>query len=237
MIDTGFDVYTDTPPGKDPDSHSATLRRYHARLWSKPLPGGGALSLQVASPQGYLRHRFENGMDMGLSSDSIGHSYRYTKSMAVVIDQIPAADIDAFFALCSTVGAYMLFPSGKVDGKITINGARGMHPRIKDRFDLTLECIRLHYAGQASPLGPTLARYSEFFGLFLTFAGFIEFFLLQDIVDDRAKTIRFVLPFAGFESAASPLPTSVAAYLDYRDAMTSFIHARNARMANWDNMA
>lgn len=40
-IDTSSDVRTDTPFGKDPDSHSPTLRRYHKRLWTKPLAACG----------------------------------------------------------------------------------------------------------------------------------------------------------------------------------------------------
>jgi hypothetical protein len=36
-IDITFDFRLDTPNGKDPDSFSATLRRYHKLLWSKPL--------------------------------------------------------------------------------------------------------------------------------------------------------------------------------------------------------
>ena len=39
-IDIKFDVYSDTPKGKDPDTNSPTLRRYHRLLWSKPLPSG-----------------------------------------------------------------------------------------------------------------------------------------------------------------------------------------------------
>lgn len=38
MIDIGFDMRSDTPPGKDPDAYSPTLRRYHQLLWSKPFP-------------------------------------------------------------------------------------------------------------------------------------------------------------------------------------------------------
>ena len=40
QIDITFDFRTDTPPGKDPDARSPTLRRYHKLLWSKPLPNG-----------------------------------------------------------------------------------------------------------------------------------------------------------------------------------------------------
>lgn len=32
MIDTTFDFRSETPPGKDADSHSPTLRRYHQLL-------------------------------------------------------------------------------------------------------------------------------------------------------------------------------------------------------------
>ena len=46
-IDTAFDFRTDAN-GKDPDSHSLTLRRYHRLLWSKPLPNGG----MHVSPEG-----------------------------------------------------------------------------------------------------------------------------------------------------------------------------------------
>jgi hypothetical protein len=55
----------------------------------------------------------------------------------------------------------MIFPANKVDRKQTINGARGFHPRISDRFVLTLECIRRHYIGEPSPLAQTLARYGD----------------------------------------------------------------------------
>ena len=37
---------------------------------------------------------------------------------------------------------YGLFPGNQIGRKMTINAARGCHPRINDRFDLTVECIR-----------------------------------------------------------------------------------------------
>ena len=63
---------------------------------------------------------------------------------------------------------------------MTINGARGVNGKIKDRFDLTLECIRRHYTSEKSPLSDTLQRYSPFFNLFENFQGYVDFFLLQD---------------------------------------------------------
>ena len=43
-INTSFDVYSDTPKGKDPDTNSPTLRKFHQILWGKELPGGEASS-------------------------------------------------------------------------------------------------------------------------------------------------------------------------------------------------
>ena len=40
LIDITFNVFTDTPEGKDPDSFSPTLRKYHHILWNKKLPNG-----------------------------------------------------------------------------------------------------------------------------------------------------------------------------------------------------
>lgn len=55
--------------------------------------------------------------------------------------------------------------------------AHGFHPRIADRFDLTLECIRLHYLGLDNPLAATLLRDSGFFSPFEDFTGYLQFFL------------------------------------------------------------
>ena len=49
-IDITFDVYSDTPKGKDPDSYSPTLRMYHKLLWSKPLPNGVKFELNDNLP-------------------------------------------------------------------------------------------------------------------------------------------------------------------------------------------
>jgi hypothetical protein len=44
VIDTAYNVYTDAQ-GRDPDSSSPTLRKYHKILWSKPLPHGKIFKL------------------------------------------------------------------------------------------------------------------------------------------------------------------------------------------------
>ena len=44
---------------------------------------------------------------------------------------------------------------------MTINGSRSLNRNIKDRFDLTLECIRLSYKNEINPLYDTLNRYKK----------------------------------------------------------------------------
>src|SRR3954449_9843711 len=53
-IDVTFDFRSDTPPGRDPDALSPTLRRYHKLLWSKPLPSGAPFVLDDTTRGVYL---------------------------------------------------------------------------------------------------------------------------------------------------------------------------------------
>ena len=227
QIDITFDTYSDTPQGKDPDTYSPTLQKYHKLLWSKPLPNGTVLELNDSIPKAYLHHNSEAG-EFFLSSDAITHTYHFTKSMKQILDQVPTAELDMFFKSTSTIGGYIVFPSKRINGKMTINGARGISAKIKDRFDLTLECIRRHYATDQSPLGETLQRYSAFFNLFEDFVGYIDFFLLQDLVSDDYSSIKFYLPFDNFERSA--LPQNVTEYLSYKELVLDFVSARNKRI-------
>ena len=227
-IDINFDVYTDTPSGKDPDSFSATLRNYHKILWSKSLPNGKNFHLDLDTPK-LLHHKSALG-EFFLSSDAIGHTYRRVKKMSHVIDTIQPEVINSFFSTCSTIGAYIVFPSKKIDNKMTINGARGINHKIQDRFDLTLECIRLFYSEEKSPLSDVLKRYSQFLYLFDDFKGYVNYFLLQDLVREDYKTIKFWRTFDCFETA--PLPKNKEEYLSYKSKIVDFIQARNQRILN-----
>ena len=227
LVDITFDFRSDTPPGKDPDSYSPTLRRYHQVLWSKPLPGGVQFDLVDTTPQVYLHHLSEIG-EFWLSSDAVIPSFTRERKIAHIIDQIPENELASFNTIGYKIGGMMIFPSHRVGGKITINAARGFHPRIKDRFDLTVECIRRHYEGEDSPLSETLGRYADFFNLFESFRGYVEFFLLQDIVNEDGTAVQFLSPFDEFET--SPLPSSKEEYLSYKKLAVEFIEARNQRI-------
>lgn len=226
-IDTEFDVYSDTPSGKDPDSFSPTLRRYHRILWSKPLPSGKPFTLEDHRPGAYLCHKSELG-HFNLSSDSIGHTYRFVRATSHIIPQLPEEELDDFYRLCSTIGGYIIFPSNRIDGKPTINGARGLSRKIGDRFDLTLESIRRHYNNEPSPLSEVLARYKNFFALFGDFQGYCSHFLLNDVVTEDGQGVVFFLDFRDFEG--SPVPQCLKEYQKYRSALSAFVMARNQRI-------
>lgn len=230
VIDTTFDVRTDAN-GKDPDSHSATLRRYHRILWSKPLPGGEPFDLDEK-----LRHRSELG-DFWLGSDAITNSFRHWEQPArlvAILGQIPD-EVTAFFELGCTVGAYAVFPfQAKVDGKWrqSINQSRGTNGKIRDRFDLTLECIRRHYLEEPSPLQNALAPYASFFALFRDFPGYVDHFLVNDLVSDDYSKVRFWTDFDNFTTDALPA-SSLEEYRRYMTGSMDFICARNERIARF----
>ena len=225
QIDTGFDFRADTPEGRDPDRYSPTLHQYHSDLWNKPLPSGAPFALEDARWGNYLRVRTE-AATFYLSSDTVVPSFRRHKARTIT-DQLPRGDIDAFDALGYTIGGMMLFPSNRVGGRPTINGARGMHPQVADRFDLTVECIRRHYAGEASPLTEVLGRYRDFLDLFENFERYVAFWLLDDIVEGDG--VRFAMPFDDFRG--SPVPHDVESYREYMRRSMDFLNARNRRIA------
>ena len=167
-----------------------------------------------------------------LSSDAVIPTFRKEARLSDVFQQIPD-ELAAFMRIGYSIGGMMLFPGQKVGGKMTINAARGFHPKIKDRFDLTVECIRRHYRNEWSPLQAVLKRYSSFFGLFGDFRRYVEFFLLQDLVTEDCSTVKFFMPFDGF--ASSPVPDSLGAYRDYQHLAVGFVEARNRRILEYAN--
>ena len=226
IIDVNFNFYLDTPKGKDPDSYSDTLRRYHKLLWNKPLPNGTLFNLDLKTPK-ILHHKSQLG-EFYLSSDSLAHDYSKWKSTEHIIKKIPKTEIENFFNLGCTIGGYTIFPSNRIDNQMTINGSRGINKKIKDRFDLTLECIRRFYLNEDSPLLETLSRYEDFFKLFDDFKGYVDFFLFQDLVQSNYSSINYFLPSNNFNN--SPIPNDIQEYKVYRKNMTEFINKRSKRI-------
>ncbi|MBP7055272.1 MAG: hypothetical protein KBB52_00265 [Candidatus Omnitrophica bacterium] len=230
QVDTYFDFRLDAH-GKDPDTHSPALRSCHKLLWSKPLPGGKLFELVERGAYLYYKSEVK---EFCLSSDAVIPTFRWNDKIQNIIAEIPD-EFDRFSAIGYTIGGMMVFPALKVGRKWTINQARGCHPRIKDRFDLTVECIRRYYLPlpdqKRSPLLEVLARYDDFFNLFKDFRGYVKFFLLQDIVNDECTEVQFFAPFDDFKT--SPLPQSKEAYERYMKKAIEFIEARNKRIREY----
>ncbi len=225
-IDINFNFYSDTPKGKDPDSYSSTLRSYHRILWSRELPNGSLFKLDETIPM-RLHHKSKLG-EFVLSSDSIAHTYSNIKSTTDIVKKIDAEELEKFVSLCSTIGGYIIFPSERINNQMTINGARGVNKKIRDRFDLTLECIRKYYKNEDSPLNETFERYKQFFNLFESFKGYVDFFLLQDLVTSDYLSIKYFVPFESFENY--PLPNDIEEYKQYKYNLSDFVSSRSQRM-------
>jgi hypothetical protein len=110
----------------------------------------------------------------------------------------------------------------------SINQTRGIHPRIQDRWDLTLEAIRRFYKGGTNPLARTMDRHEDFFALFGSFRGYVEHFHLGDFLDEHGA-VRFLLPFDFFEPV---LPPDLPTYERYRLDSLKLFEARRQTILN-----
>lgn len=222
-IDIHFDFQTDTREGKDPDSDSKTLRAYQQLLWSKPLPNGEMMDLQIV--RGFLKWK-----DMWFGSDSITASFLHGRfPLKDYVEQnIPNFaqwKID-YWHKTYTIGGEIIFPMVRW----SMNQARGCSVKICDRWDLTLECIRRYYAGEPTPLDKALERSSEFFKLFVDFKGYVDFFLLQDCVDENYN-VKFWLKTPLFESM--PMPKNLEEYEIWINSQLDFVEKRGQRIADY----
>ena len=245
-IDLYFRYSDDTPRGKDPDGFSETLNKHHRKVWSKPLPSGSRFTLEKDTKNGKLLLKHTTGAkEFILASDAIFHPFfwldenapsklsdRVSYSRHFPHKQIREVCEEEIKALCNEdrgIACYMVFPGLKSGGQ-TINQARGVSAKIRDRFDLTLECIRRFYekSPDINPLHSTLERYKDFFELFVDFRGYMEFFHLQGLVDEPSRQVRFWTRFDNFNSPA--LPQTPAEYLAYKNGLLEFINERRHRI-------
>ena len=125
-----------------------------------------------------------------------------------------------------TIGGAIIFPQVRW----SMNQARGCHPKICDRWDFTLECIRRFYAGESSPLDTALQRSGDFFRLFGNFKEYVDFFLLQDCVDDNYK-VKIWLDTPVFES--HPMPKSLEEYYRWIQTQLDFVDKRGKRIKEY----
>ena len=210
----------------DPDARSDTLRYYQYLLYRRELPNGEFFDLRYHTKPNLVW----NGKRF--SSDSIIVSFRHRRYP--VIEEVAARPgfrerIERFIRESCTIGGEMLFP---VDP--SINTARGFNnTSVSDRFDLTLYCIQKYYEGAESlddygldRVLDAVRRNGEFFDTFLDFSGYVDFFLLQDAVDERYETILY-LDYLG-------KPRSVGDYDRFLAMEIDFLRKRNKRIAEME---
>ena len=227
LIDINYDFRKDSACG-DPDTDSHKLYNAHRILWSKVLPSGDMLEIKIEDRYGRLI--LKNNQYMNLSSDRMCPHFD-GKYNGIFNGWLANEEIVIFKYKVRTIGGHIVFPAHKKDG-FTINQARGVKRSIGDRFDLTLECIRRFYENEKSPLYEALQRYKGFFGLFIGFDEYVDFFLLQDFVTEQRQVI-FTLPFDNF--MRSPLPLNIDEYRHYKNKTIELIDKRNSRIAKYIN--
>ncbi|MHA7209554.1 DUF6994 family protein [Arthrobacter sp. MDT1-65] len=236
VFDITFDYKSDSA-GKDPDSHSPRMKTDHQLLWTKELPDGQMFRPAVPALAKVRRFNYlvvEQNPDrrFTVGSDAITSSYTtWSRPKALVEARQQLTDDQQLRYLNPpyTFGSAMIWPVRMIH-KPTMNQARGTRPKIADRMDLTLECIRRHYAGEpGSPLADVTTNYADFFDLFGTFERFVEFFHLQDLVTPDG--IDFFLPLEDFRRPGTPATKDE--YIACREASLKFIAQRANRMADW----
>ncbi|MDO5104664.1 hypothetical protein [Capnocytophaga sp.] len=227
-FNVNFDFRIDSKCG-DPDTDSRKLYEIHKILWSKKLPNEDLLIIDI---QGNNRLLLRNNLCMNLSSDRMcpHFSEKYNNKFDPWLSEL---EREQLMYKVRTMGGHIIFPAHKHKG-LTINQARGIHPQIGDRFDLTLECIRRFYINESNPLSAILSNYKFFFDLFVDFEGYINFFLLQDFINSQGQ-VHFSLPFDDFKSP--PFPLNASEYKSYKSHIINLIDKRNKRISEYMKFA
>jgi hypothetical protein len=70
--------------------------------------------------------------------------------------------------------------------------------------------------------------YLSLAALFESFRGYVDFFMLNDLVTEDCSAVKFFIPFEDFST--SSVPRDRDAYEDYRRLSIAFVEARNRRI-------
>lgn len=113
-------------------------------------------------------------------SDAITTSFRYKRNKKIieqVKNSVPDYKkfVEDLISITYTIGGEIILPK-RQNG---LNQSRGCNLYIRDRWDLTLECIRKYYNGEKSPLYECLIKDKDFYDLFINFKGFVDFFIFK----------------------------------------------------------
>ena len=225
------------PFGCDPDRYSKELKEYHRVLWSSRKIDSKPFILTSGNINRLI---YSNGKTtVVFTPDSITNSFYGHKKMKPIIDQYCKEDekikilLDKYLKTDYIIGSSIIFPTSINGAYIqkTLNIKRGICKYIKDRFDLTLECIKRYYSvtNRESPLLNDLEKNRVFFNLFNSFKTYVDFFFLNDLVDKSYN----VISLTGTIDFNNPYPKDREEYKKYLQNTIKFYTARNKRIGEW----
>ena len=221
----------------DPDKYCKELGEAHCLLWSSRK----RLGTLKWNPLNRLM-AFINGIEFVFTPDSITNGFcnskrtvskneteqdvvsKYSEKTQELIKRYKETDY--------TIGSSLIFPIS-IDGESirwTMNIARGISWKVHDRIDYTLECIKRYYdKNDDNPLQKALLKSAAFFDLFESFQDYVDFFFLNDLVNDKGEVISFTDTI----DFTSPFPKSEEEYYKYLNNTMEFVKKRDARIKEW----
>lgn len=236
----------------DPDVSSTELyQSLFEQYEHKQLKSGNYLSLTLDKCQVNATITDEFGkliFTAELTSDYIGPSKNWANSTRrKESPKFTLREISDFLLDARKLGGHILLPKklaipgvGLMSG-CTINQRRGGASGLYDRFDLTLLDIKNWYAKRECYLLTSCTIYRLWLEQLVDFAGFIEFYQLEDFVtivdgdyliknlwpNERVSTEYFTNEFAG---QLKDIPKEHDAYWEYVNNSCELILKRNARI-------
>ena len=150
--------------------------------------------------------------------------------------------IGCYLQKSNTVGGFVLFPRHTS----SINSSRGCCSKIRDRFDLTLECIRRayqyrdFYKTDNNPLFGITEEDKSFFKIFGSFEGYAKFFCLDkswvkdgkvlNLLYDKRNGNRFSQTLDNWDFNQEPLPQDDDEWWVFYRNIMSRLKERNKQM-------
>lgn len=209
---------------RDPDTYSRQLYEDVAVVYSKQAE---KLCLGITIRKViYKTHPYLYINDSRYSTDYIGPSRSKlgAKSENVSMEDENIGDA---LRICRTIGGHIFWPGCQIGRKHTINQARGGTPLL-DRIDYTLAELKNYLDDinstpkYSKALFEAFERYKEWFEVFGergckdTFKKFIEFFMLEEFVNDDGEVINLA------ESASPPSIINSTCELFTKDSYKCF---------------
>jgi hypothetical protein len=198
-LDSGTSYFRD---GKYKDVDAASPRLYccHELLWSGELPNGENLRLVFCRESDNRFMLKDENFPLPLTSDTISRSHSKLDNL-LQSGVISKEEANGYLRASRSIGSFLIWPirGDKGNPWNTVNIVRAR--TVNDRIDLTLwhlkNCYEKNWGederdelGKPIGLYKTFKLYRSWFELFKTFKGFVDFFHLQDFVNEGDYSVQ-----------------------------------------------